>query len=231
MIWTDPPYGVSYADKNKLLNRTDRGNRIQKPIANDHLTPAATEALFRDALATAIPYCLPGATCYATVPAGLFQVCFIRAFEDAGFSLKHGLVWIKNQFVIGMGDYHHRHEPILYGWLENGLHFWNGGRAQDSVFEVDRAHVSDCHPTTKPLELIARMMVNSTSVSDVIHAPFCGSGSTLVAAAQLKRIGYGVELEPEYVAVALERLSALGLRPTLSDAPDDLVGGEKQPAQ
>jgi DNA modification methylase len=217
MIWTDAPYGVSYSEKNKFLNRGDRGNRIQTPIANDHLTPAEIEALFRDALAAVVKHCEPGATCYATVPGGPLQVRFIRAFESAGFTYKHGLVWVKNQFVIGMSDYHFRHEAILYGWLENGSHYWCGDRSQDSVFEIDKPHVSDLHPTTKPVELVARMIANSSRAGEIIYDPFCGSGTTMVAAQQLGRVGYGVEIDPGYVAVALQRLADLGLEPKLTN--------------
>jgi DNA modification methylase len=215
LIWTDPPYGVSYADKNKFLNKSDRGNRIQKPIVNDHMSEAETEALFRDALAIAAERCEPGAACYATVPSGRLQVCFIHALEAAGFTFRHGLVWVKNHFVIGMSDYHHRHEPILYGWLENGAHYWCGDRSQDSVFEVDKPHVSDLHPTTKPVELIAHMIANSSRPGELVYDPVCGSGSTILAAHQLGRIGYGSEIDPGYVAVELERLSMLGLKPEL----------------
>jgi len=176
---------VSYADKNKFLNRSDRGNRIQKPIANDHLSETEIEALFRAALAAAVPHCEQGAAIYATVPGGSLQMCFIRAFESAGFTYKHGLVWVKNQFVIGMSDYHFRHEPVLYGWLENGPHYWCGDRSQGSVFEVDKPHVSDLHSTQKPVELVARMIANSSRAGEIIYDPFLGSGTSLVAAHQL----------------------------------------------
>jgi DNA modification methylase len=136
--------------------------------------------------------------------------------ETGGFAFKHGLVWIKNHFVLGRSDYHYRHEAILYGWLQNGAHLWAGDRSHDSVFEVDRPHVSDLHPTTKPVELVAAMIANSSHPTDVVYDPFCGSGTTLVAAHQLSRIGYGVEIDPGYVAVTLERLSMLGLTPRLS---------------
>ncbi len=217
LIWTDAPYGVSYAEKNRLLNRSDRGNRIQKPITNDHLSEAETGALFRDGLTVASKYCEPGACVYASVPGGRLLAGFIGALEAAGFAFKSTLVWVKNQFVIGMSDYHYRHELILYGWLQNGAHLWNGDRSQDSVFEVERLHVSDFHPTTKPVELIARMVANSSRPGEVVYDPFCGSGSTLLAAHQLGRIGYGCEIDPGYVAVALERLSLLGLKPKLID--------------
>jgi DNA modification methylase len=209
---------VSYAEKNRLLNRSDHGNRIQKPIANDHLSEAETGALFRDGLTVASKYCAPGACLYVSVPGGRLLVVFISALEAAGFAFKRTLVWVKNQFVIGMSDYHFRHELILYGWLNNGSHLWNGDRSQDSVFEVDRPHTSNLHPTTKPVELIARMVANSTRPGELVFDPFCGSGSTIVAAHQLGRVGFGCEIDPAYVAVELERLSMLGLRPELVGA-------------
>jgi DNA modification methylase len=114
-------------------------------------------------------------------------------------------------------DYHFRHELVLYGWLNNGAHHWDGDRSQDSVFEVDRPRASDLHPTTKPVELIARMVANSSRPGELVYDPFCGSGSTIVAAHQLGRIGFGCEIDPAYLAVELERLSRLGLRAELVD--------------
>ena len=216
LVWTDPPYGIGYAHKNQFLNKGDRGNRIQKEIANDHMTADETEAMFAAALAAVVPFCEPGAAIYATVPAGPLYTRFIAALEAGGFSFKHGLVWVKNQFVIGMSDYHYRHEPVLYGWLENGSHYFLADRTQDSIFEIDKPHVSDLHPTCKPVELIARMIANSSRPSEVVYDPFCGSGSTILAAHQLGRIGYGCEIDPGYVAVTLERLATLGLRPKLA---------------
>jgi DNA modification methylase len=217
LVWTDPPYGVDYASKNAYLNRTDRGNRIQRPIENDRLTPEQTGQLFKAALDVAIPLCEPGAACYATVPSGPLLVHFIHAFDASGFEFRHLLVWIKHQFVIGMADYHYRHEPILYGWLPSGAHYFRDNRSQDSVFEVDKPQVNDLHPTTKPVELISRMVANSSRPGELIYDPFAGSGSTILAAHQLGRISYGCEIDAGYVAVTLERLSLLGLKPERVD--------------
>jgi DNA modification methylase len=202
MIWTDPPYGVDYGAKNAFLNRADRGNRVQTPIENDKLTAGETGMMFKKALEVSRQYAAPGAACYATVPAGPLLPYFIQAFIAAGFTYRAQLTWIKQQFVIGMADYQHRFEPILYGWLPDAAHYFIDDRSQDDVFEVDKPHVSEFHPTTKPVELI-----------ELVYDPFCGSGSTLLAAHQLGRVGYGVEIDPGYVAVTLERMSALGLKP------------------
>jgi DNA modification methylase len=213
MVWTDPPYGIDYAAKNAFLNRSDRGNRVQTPIENDKLTAGETGIMFKQALEIARQFAQPGAACYATVPSGPLLPYFIQAFTAAGFTYRAQLTWVKNQFVIGMADYHHRFEPILYGWLPDAAHYFIDDRSQDDVFEVDKPHVSAFHPTTKPVELIACMVANSSRPGEAVYDPFCGSGSTLLAAHQLGRVGYGIEIDPGYAAVTLERLSALGLKP------------------
>jgi hypothetical protein len=84
-----------------VLNRSDRGNRIQKPIENDSLPPEEVSALFRDSLKQALAFAIKGAACYASVPSGRALPYFIRAFNDSGFSFKHLLVWVKHHFVLG----------------------------------------------------------------------------------------------------------------------------------
>jgi DNA modification methylase len=214
LVLTDSPYGIDYvARKQAALKKLHKGLSVGRSIANDSMKPEATEGLFASALAATRPHCEAGAVIYATVPAGPLLARFIRALESAGFSLKHTLVWIKNHFVIGRCDYHYRHEPILYGWLENGPHYWCGDRSQDSVFEVDKPLVSEFHPTTKPVELVAQMIRNSSRAGEIVYDPFAGSCTMLVAAQQLGRVGYAVELDPAYAAVGFERLANPGLEP------------------
>jgi DNA modification methylase len=159
---------------------------------------------------------MPGAVIYATVPS-VFIKYFIQGLEDGGFGYRHCLIWIKQTFVLGRSDYHYQHEPILYGWLENGAHYFCDNRTQSSVLEIDRPMSSPDHPTCKPVALIARMVTNSSGPGELIYDPFSGSGSSLLAAHQLGRVGYGCEIDPGYVAVELERLSLLGLKPEVID--------------
>src|SRR5258708_12777377 len=99
--------------------------------------------------------------------------------------------------------------------MESGSHYVGPGRARSYVFEIEKRSSSSLHPTSKPVALIAGMIQNSSRPNEIIYDPFCGSGSTILAAAQLKRVGYGCELDPGYVAVELERLASLGLKPEL----------------
>jgi hypothetical protein len=215
MIWTDSPFGVSYGEKTAWTHKHG-GSRRRRPIENDALKPAELQRLFANALKLASEYALPGAVIYAAVPS-VFLKYFIQGLEDGGFGYRHCLMWLKQSFVMGRSDYHYRHEPILYGWRDNGPHYFTDDRTQDSVFAIDRPRVSELHPTTKPVELISRMIANSSRPGELVYDPFCGSGSTLVAAHQLARIGYGVEIDPAYVAVTLERLTLLGLKPRLEN--------------
>jgi DNA modification methylase len=214
MLWTDPSYGVFYAEKNEFLNAIDRGNRVQKPLKNDD-DPDRAPAIFSRSLSVATSHAMKGASAYASVPSGPLLPKFIAAFNESGFSFRASLIWAKQQFVIGRSDYQWAHETILYGWLENGAHFFIDDRTQRSVFEIDKPHASVMHATQKPVALISRMIANSSLPGELIYDPFAGSGSTLVAAHQLGRVAYGCEIEPCYLAVILERLSVLGLKPEL----------------
>lgn len=106
-------------------------------------------------------------------------------------------------------------------WDSKGeKHRWHGGRAQTTTWDVSRVKQADyMHPMQKPLELYAIPMRNHTAEGDVVAEPFSGSGSQLIAAEQIGRRCFAMELEPKYVAVALERLAALGLTPKLCHAP------------
>lgn len=216
ILITDPPYGVSYADKNTFLNRIGAGCRIQKPIEGDHNTAGEMSALWRTAFTVIRDVLSPGAAYYVTGPqGGDLLVLLLLALRESGFTLRHMLVWVKNNHVLGRCDYHYRHEPIIYGWVD-GPHKFYGGSSQFSTWEIDRPNKSDLHPTMKPVELYARAMRNSSKVGDIVAEPFGGSGTCLLAAEQLGRRCYSLEIAPEYVAVALQRfLDATGTAPQL----------------
>jgi len=220
IIVTDPPYGVSYAEKNKFLNAIAPGNRIQTPIEGDHQTPDEMSAFWIAAF-TAIREALsPGASYYVTGPQGGDLLLLLLALRQSGFPLRHMLVWVKNNHVLGRCDYHYKHEPILYGWVD-GSHKFYGDASQFSTWEIDRPHKSDLHPTMKPVELYLRALSNSSKVGDVVAEPFCGSGTSIIACEQLGRKCRAIEIDPGYVAVALQRFKdATGKEPNLVNARD-----------
>jgi DNA modification methylase len=204
LMVTDPPYGVSYADKNAFLNAADKGNRIQTQIEGDHQTPAEVDALWRAAFRVWRGFVGKGACYYVTGPqGGDLLLLLLLALRDTGWPLRHMLIWAKNNHVLGRCDYNYKHEPIIYGWVDGG-HKWYGDH-DVSLWEVDKPTKSEFHPTTKPVELFARAVGNSSADGGLVVDPFLGSGTTLIACEQLHRKCRAVEISPGYVAVTLER--------------------------
>ena len=133
------------------------------------------------------------------------RVNFTKAFKDAGFYLSSVVIWAKNNATFGRQDYFWKHEPILYGWREGGAHTWHGDNKQDTIWNVNRPSKSEAHPTMKPIELIEKALVNSSKQEDIVLDLFLGSGSTLVASQKTDRICYGMELDPKYTDVSIQR--------------------------
>ena len=215
MVWTDPPYGVDVTGGSK-------GNRRAK-LANDGNIKTA-ERVYIEALQAAIT--VPAAAIYVACPSS-FVHHFIAGMETAGFSYHHMLVWVKDQLVLSRGDYHYKHEPVLfgqarpgdvhrsesvlYGWKHGGRHFFIDDRTNHTVFEIPRPRSSIEHPTMKPVPLVAAHIVNSSKPGDIVYDPFLGSGTSILGAEDAGRIGYGCELLPPFVAVTLERCAKIGL--------------------
>jgi DNA modification methylase len=203
VLWTDPPYGVSYVGKTKRA----------LTIENDQ--PDGLKELLDEAFSAASAVLKPGARLYVCHPAGELSVVFGQAFLDQGWRLHQTLVWVKDSMVLGHGDYHYRHEPILYGYVPErgrwgrGARGWYGGNAETSVIEVPRPAASTEHPTAKPVELICRCLRNSTRERDRVLDPFVGSGSTLMACELFGRQGYALELDPAYCDVIIRRWEAI----------------------
>lgn len=215
LTWTDPPYGVKYGDKLDAAN--PMGYRVRR-IENDDLPADQLEVFLRSAFQLAAQSSVPGGALYAACPAGTPLPTAIAAFSESGFEFRWQLVWVKDQLVLGRGDYHFKHENILYGWKQDGAHFFVEDRTKTSVFEVPRPKVSEEHPTMKPVELVEQMVANSGKQGEIVYDPFLGSGTTLIAAERLGRRARCIEISPGYVAVALERWAVMtGQEPVLQD--------------
>jgi DNA modification methylase len=208
LLVTDPPYGVSYASKNEFLNAVDEGNRNQTPIENDHMTVSDMAEFWKAAFSRLNDNAKPGACYYMTGPQGGDLSMMMMMMQESGWLLKHVLIWAKNNHVLGRCDYNYKHEPILYGWKPGAAHYYGGG-SDTSVWEIAKPHSSKEHPTMKPVELFAKCVSNGSRVGETVVDPFLGSGTTLIAAEQLDRTCYGIELEPKYVDVIIERFENL----------------------
>jgi DNA modification methylase len=207
LVATDPPYGVSYASKNEFLNKLDKGNRVQVPIENDQRSPEDMSLFWRKCWMETRPHLEDFCSYYMTGPQGGDLLLLLLSLRDSGWTLKHMLIWAKNNHVLGRCDYHYKHEPILYGWMDT--HRWYGSSSETSLWEIDRPHRSELHPTTKPIELLSKMIRNSSRSGDLVYDPFLGSGTTLIAAEQLGRKCYGMEISPAYCDVIVKRWETL----------------------
>lgn len=209
LLLTDPPYGVSYASKNEFLNSIGKGNRVQIAIENDHKKPEEMSAFWVATFTTVREHMRPGASYYVTGPqGGDLLLLLLLALKEGGFPLRHMLVWAKNNHVLGRSDYHYKHEPIIYGWVE-GAHTFYGGHSETSLWSIDKPHKSDLHPTMKPVALFAKAVENSTKSGETVLDPFLGSGTTLIACEQLGRTCYGMEISPQYCQVIIDRWEKL----------------------
>lgn len=231
MVFTDPPYGVSYADKNAFLNSIDNGNRIQREIAGDHFKPENVAKLWRAVFGVLLDACDDGACYYICSPQGKeLAMMMMMTIRESGFLLKQMLVWVKNNHVFGRSDYHYKHEPILYGW-KPGTHRFYGPPGEVSVWQIDRLHQSKLHPTMKPVELVERAIRNSSQRDELVMDPFLGSGTTMIAAENLGRRCVGFEIEPIYVDLAVRRWQDfIGKQATHKETgkPFDVVAEERQ---
>lgn len=199
LVLTDPPYFVAEENNagkilNDDLNAVDGRKFLDAAFSNFKSAMARESSIY---------------IFYATNKTRIF----FDAFEDAGFRVGAGLVWVKDSAVPNYGDFNFKHEPIIYGWRRDGIHRWYGDRAQTTVLEFDRIKNSLTdgfgHPSSKPLPLIAHLMSLSSKRGDKVLDGFLGSATTLIAAEQLGRTCFGVELEPKFIDVAVARFKLI----------------------
>jgi DNA modification methylase len=196
MCHTDPPYNINY----------EGGSKKREKIVNDKLEDFPK--FLYDVYTTISTALKKGGAIYVW-HASSETHNFIQQFLNAGFLFKSYIVWNKNNSTFGRADYHWKHEPCIYGWLDGASHSWYGDRKQTTVWDIERPSRSDEHPTMKPIPLCSRPIENSSKVGDIVLDAFLGSGSTMVAAHQLNRKCYGMELDPKYCQVIVDRMHKL----------------------
>jgi DNA modification methylase len=203
MTFSDPPYNVDYG-----ANKHHPNWHVRK-IEGDKQTPNEWEAFIKNLGETLKSRC--EGDCYlwgASGPDGMRMRLWLI---EMGFHWSATIIWKKQQLVLSPANYQRMYEPCLYGWFGKKSSFV-GDRKQVEVWEVDRPQSSPEHPTMKPVKLAQIALANSSHPGDSVLDLFLGSGTTLVAAEQMKRVCYGVEIDPRYVAVTLERMSELKVK-------------------
>lgn len=192
LFLTDPPYGVSFKSSSGLT------------IQNDSIKDEDFYSFLKSAFSAAVDCLEKGAAAYI-FHADTEGLNFRRAFVDAGFHLAGCCIWVKDSLVLGRSDYQWQHEPVLYGFLQNGKHSWYSDRKQTTIWNFAKPKKNANHPTSKPLDLLSYPIQNSTQENAVVLDTFGGSGSTLMACELTNRICYTMELDEKYASVILRR--------------------------
>lgn len=192
LILTDPPYGVSFKSSSGLT------------IENDSMKNDEFYNFLLSAFKNMADHLEKGGSAYV-FHADTEGLNFRKAFVDSGFHLAGCCIWVKNSLVLGRSDYQWQHEPVLYGFMQNGKHRWYSDRKQTTIWNFDKPKKNSNHPTSKPLDLLSYPISNSTQENAVVIDTFGGSGSTLMACEKMNRICYTMELDEKYASVILRR--------------------------
>lgn len=192
LILTDPPYGVSFKSSSGLT------------IQNDSMKNEEFYNFLLSAFENMADHLEKGGAAYV-FHADTEGLNFRRAFIDAGFHLAGCCIWVKDSLVLGRSDYQWQHEPVLYGFMQNGKHPWYSDRKQTTIWNFVKPKRNANHPTSKPLDLLGYPIGNSTQENAIVIDTFGGSGSTLMACEQINRTCCTMELDEKYASVILRR--------------------------
>lgn len=192
LVLTDPPYNVAFESSDGLT------------IKNDAMRADSFYEFLLVAFTNMAGVLDKGGSAYV-FHADTEGLNFRKAFIDAGFKLSDCCIWVKDSLVLGRSPYQWQHEPVLYGWKQGAKHKWFADRKQTTIWNFAKPRRNSDHPTSKPLDLLAYPIRNSTQANAIILDTFAGSGSTLMAAEQTDRIAYLMELDEKYASVILRR--------------------------
>jgi DNA modification methylase len=194
LMVTDPPYGVEYDPGWRNKAGAPATKRTGKVLNDDRADWREAWSLFPGDVA----YVWHGALHATTVADSLIA---------SGFNIRSQIIWAKDRLVLSRGDYHWQHEPCLYAVKKTGKGHWAGDRKQTTLWQIANKDqdAETVHGTQKPVECMRRPILNNSSPGQAVYEPFMGSGTTLIAAETTGRVCFGIELNPAYVDVAVER--------------------------
>lgn len=194
LMVTDPPYGVEYDPSWRQEAGVSNNAKKMGKVQNDHRTDWGDAYKNFNSQVAYVWH------------SGRYAKEFQISIEEAGFEIVAQIIWNKERFALGRGDYHWKHEPCWYAVKNGETHNWQGARDQSTVWDINsREDSGNGHGTQKPIECMARPIRNNSQKGDNICDPFLGSGTTLIACEQLNRTCYGIEIEPKYCHVIINR--------------------------
>jgi len=206
LVVTDPPYGVDY-----------QGGVFSK---RDKLAGDETADLYGPILKLAYEFSDAKAAVYLWHSDGK-AVDVFAALDSAKYVRRITIIWNKNiaQFGALSAQYKQKHEPCHYLFKKGESPRWFGPTNETTVWDIDRNQTNEHHPTEKPIGIMARPIQNSSEVTDIILDFFLGSGTTLIAAEQLGRKCYGMEISPAYCDVIVKRWENLTGKKAVLEKP------------
>lgn len=200
LCFTDPPWNVNYGAVEHPTYKTK-----DRTILNDSMPTEDFKDFMLKSFKTMNSALKEGAAVYVVMSAQEWGNCMLTLAAN-DFHWSSTIIWKKSSLVLSRKDYHTQYEPIYYGWKNGAPRLYPlEDRKQSDVWDVDKVSRSELHPTMKPIELVARAIMNSSKFGDVGLDLFGGSGSTLIACEQTKRKCYMMELDPKYCSVIVER--------------------------
>jgi DNA modification methylase len=230
---TDPPYAVGYTGGshpqswgNKGAANRDKdwsGQYVEARSADVKNAEESGVELYRGFVNTAKKHAITSDAAWYCWHASRRQMMLESIWNEAGAFVNQQIIWVKTRPVLTYSTYLWQHEPCLFGWIKGekpkSYRAEVGklaGEFPTTVWSVPSSEIeTDAHPTSKPCKLFALPMEMHTEPGEICYEPFSGSGSQLVAAQQTGRRCYAIEKSEPFVAVALERMAALGLKPVL----------------
>ncbi len=217
---TDPPYLVGYNGTNHPQDwGDDQKNKDWSETYQDWDDPAQGEDFYDRFVQVAIDHAVEVDAAWYCWHASRWQAMLERVWVKYGAFMHQQIIWVKDRPVLTRSHYMWQHEPCLMGWVKGNKPRRTADDFPSTVWQVPTIAPGETtdHPTSKPVELFKIPMQQHTHPGQVCYEPFAGSGTQYVAGEQLGRLVYGLELQPQYVAVILERLNNIGLRPRLAD--------------
>lgn len=200
LMVTDPPYGIEYDASWRAKAGINKNQAKLGKVENDDIADwSPAWALF------------PGDVAYvyhAAVMSSIVQ----HSLEQNGFKIRAQIIWAKDRMALSRGDYHWQHEPCWYAVREGKKGHRTTDRSQSTLWEISQTTLWEIpsrddsghgHSTQKPLECMARAIRNHDC--SMVYEPFSGSGTTIIACENLGRACRAIEINPPYVAVAIQR--------------------------
>ncbi len=204
LMATDPPYLVDYQGGNHPQSWHNKA-AVKDKHWDDYVDPAAASGFFEAFLRAALPHLAPGVALYQW-HAHRRQALVESAWTACGLLVHQQLIWVKARSVLTHSHFMWQHEPCFYGWLAGAPPRRKPPANSSTVWPVDQVGQSaGIHPTQKPVELFRRPIEWHALAGEICFDPFLGSGTTLIAAETLGRRCYGLEIEPRFVQVTIER--------------------------